>query len=143
VVAPAVLLAYVLQEVDELCEEWEPEPLAPPLTDAQRAWREPIVSSEAGREVTVNGRKALNFASFNFLGIAGSPEVKPAAAYYLPSCYCLCASLPLCVSCSGAVSAAKLRSLLVVRSGCLCCPGQHYPGATRLSCAVPYPDVPA
>ncbi|KAI3430742.1 hypothetical protein D9Q98_009154 [Chlorella vulgaris] len=70
--------ALTPKEVDELCEEWEPEPLAPPLTDAQRAWREPIVSSEAGREVTVNGRKALNFASLNFLGIAGSPEVREA-----------------------------------------------------------------
>lgn len=40
-----------LQEVDELCAEWEPEPLAPPLSEAQQNWREPVVSSDAGRMV--------------------------------------------------------------------------------------------
>lgn len=70
--------ALTEKEVDELCAEWEPEPLAPPLSEAQQNWREPVVSSDAGRMVTVNGRQALNMSSLNFLGIAGSPEVREA-----------------------------------------------------------------
>lgn len=76
-VIPYTLL--VLQEIEELCEEWEPEPLAPPLPEALRNWREPVLSSPAGRLVTANGRSALNFASLNFLGIAGSADAKEAA----------------------------------------------------------------
>ena len=64
-----------MQEVEELCAEWEPEPLCPPLTAAQAAWREPVISSQVGTQVVVNGRQALNMASLNFLGIAGSAEV--------------------------------------------------------------------
>ena len=66
---------HCLQEVEELCAEWEPEPLCPPLTAAQAAWREPVISSQVGTQVVVNGRQALNMASLNFLGIAGSAEV--------------------------------------------------------------------
>jgi hypothetical protein len=76
-IIPYTLL--VLQEIEELCEEWEPEPLAPPLPEALRNWREPVLSSPAGRLVTANGRSALNFASLNFLGIAGSADAKEAA----------------------------------------------------------------
>ena len=32
------------QEVDELCEEWQPEPLCPPVTEAERAYEPPLIS---------------------------------------------------------------------------------------------------
>lgn len=39
------------QEIDELCDEWEPEPLYPPVSAAQAAWKEPVISSQAGTQV--------------------------------------------------------------------------------------------
>ncbi len=33
-----------LQEMDELCAEWQPEPLCGPLTDAQRNYEPPVIS---------------------------------------------------------------------------------------------------
>lgn len=120
-----------LQEIDELCEEWEPEPLYPALPPEQAAWKEPVISKQAGtqvgplgwlqarrplcrrtqafsgppvlrdwnrgrllmaellpcppaaplppsscKQVVVDGKTALNMASLNFLGIAGSEEVR-------------------------------------------------------------------
>ena len=32
------------QEVDELCEEWQPEPLCGPLPAAQRDYEPPVIS---------------------------------------------------------------------------------------------------
>lgn len=120
--------------MDELCEEWEPEPLYPSLPPEQAAWKEPVISSQVGKQastraahrrwqlsagpcwgraagrqmlsrselagadcrlsealgfqppcgpaacpappqVVVNGKQALNFASLNFLGIAGLEDV--------------------------------------------------------------------
>lgn len=66
------------KEVDELCEEWEPEPLYPSLPPEQAAWKEPVITSQAGKQVVVNGKQALNFASLNFLGIAGLDDVRDA-----------------------------------------------------------------
>lgn len=40
-----------LQEVDELCEEWEPEPLYPSLPPELRDWKEPVISSPVGSQV--------------------------------------------------------------------------------------------
>lgn len=66
------------KEVQELCEEWEPEPLYPSLPPEQRDWKEPVISSQVGTQVVVNGKKALNFASLNFLGLAGLEDVRDA-----------------------------------------------------------------
>lgn len=38
------------QEIDELCEEWEPEPLYPSLPQPQAAWKEPVISSQTGTQ---------------------------------------------------------------------------------------------
>ena len=39
------------QEIDELCDEWEPEPLYPPVSAKQAAWKEPVISSQTGTQV--------------------------------------------------------------------------------------------
>ena len=65
-----------------MCDEWEPEPLGAPLTEFQRAWVDaPLVnSSTVGRVATINGRAGvLDFASLNFLGLAGHPDILAAA----------------------------------------------------------------
>ena len=31
------------EEIDALCAEWQPEPLVPPLTEAQLAFKEPVL----------------------------------------------------------------------------------------------------
>lgn len=69
------------KEIDELCEEWQPEPLGGALTPAQTVQLQtPVVSGEAGTRVTVNGRPALNMTSLNFLGLAGREDVKQRCA---------------------------------------------------------------
>ena len=35
---------WCLQEIDELCEDWQPEPLFSHLTEAQKAYEPPVVS---------------------------------------------------------------------------------------------------
>lgn len=45
----------VPQEIDELCEEWEPEPLFPAVTPEQAAWQEPVISSQTGTQVGAGG----------------------------------------------------------------------------------------
>jgi serine palmitoyltransferase len=75
----AITEPLTAKEIDELCEEWQPEPLAGPLTEFQRHWvTEPVVSSNAGPRVTVAGLRALNMVSTSFLGLAGSPAVREA-----------------------------------------------------------------
>lgn len=73
--------ALTEKEVQELCDEWQPEPLAGPLTEFQRTWVDaPLVTTSAvGRVTTVNGKDALDFASLNFLGLSGHPDIRAAA----------------------------------------------------------------
>ena len=69
-------------EIDELCNEWEPEPLVPmDVTAFQRQWLDatPTISSHAGRTMTVNGVKGvLDFCTTNFLSIASEEGVQMA-----------------------------------------------------------------
>ncbi|KAL4513238.1 hypothetical protein Ndes2437A_g09144 [Nannochloris sp. 'desiccata'] len=70
------------KEVQELCDEWQPEPLGAPLTEFQRAWVDsPLVNtSTIGRVATINGRAGLlDFVSLNFLGLAGHRDILAAA----------------------------------------------------------------
>ena len=73
-------LSAVHKETDDLCEEWQPEPLAKPLTAIQTAVRVPVISSPIGPYVTVDGTRALNLVSFNFIGAAGDPKIKARTA---------------------------------------------------------------
>ncbi|KAK9840652.1 hypothetical protein WJX81_007034 [Elliptochloris bilobata] len=63
------------QEIDDLCEEWQPEPLHKPLPNSQALPEPPVISSAAGAWVVANGRRVLNMVSLNFLGVAGDPVV--------------------------------------------------------------------
>lgn len=68
------------QEIDELIEEWEPEPLIADLDEDQQALADSIriVESYDGSYVSVRGypKKALNLASFDFLGMNNYAAIK-------------------------------------------------------------------
>lgn len=69
------------KEIDQLVEEWQPEPLVPgpdPAWDEEDA-QALVVEEVDGTRVVVNGKKMINMASFDFLGLAGRGEVKEAA----------------------------------------------------------------
>ena len=68
-------------EIDELCEEWEPEPLVPDISPFQKQWLEhtPVISSCAGHRMTVNGKSnVLDFCTTNFLGLAEEERIRAA-----------------------------------------------------------------
>jgi serine palmitoyltransferase len=70
------------KEIQELIDEWEPEPLVNPLTDWEKEEleRKPVLSGQVGLKTkTQDGKERLNFASFNFLGIMNSENVKEKA----------------------------------------------------------------
>lgn len=71
-----VVFPILPQEVQELCEEWQPEPLAGPIMAARADATPPVVSSDVGPYIVADGRRVLNLASTNFLGIAGDPEIR-------------------------------------------------------------------
>lgn len=58
------------QEVDELCAEWKPEPLAPALTPTQQISRELVITSASGSRVVVDGKSVVTFASADFVGLS-------------------------------------------------------------------------
>ncbi|KAJ5069286.1 serine palmitoyltransferase 1 [Anaeramoeba ignava] len=69
------------KEEDELIAEWEPEPLSRPLNEEEK-WELstiPLIESKPGIMVTMNGKKTLNFGSYNFLGVVDLPEFTEAA----------------------------------------------------------------
>jgi len=83
------------KEVDELVDEWTPEPLAQPLTAREQAelLAVPIIAGPNGpKPKLVNtGKTAVNLASFNFTGLAGNEYIKELAVrtlrkYGLGSC---------------------------------------------------------
>ncbi|XP_049645788.1 serine palmitoyltransferase 1-like [Suncus etruscus] len=68
-----------LKEKEELIEEWQPEPLVVPVSKDHPALNYNIVSGPPSHKIVVNGKKCINFASFNFLGLLDNPRVKAAA----------------------------------------------------------------
>uniref|UniRef100_G1SUF4 Serine palmitoyltransferase 1 n=1 Tax=Oryctolagus cuniculus TaxID=9986 RepID=G1SUF4_RABIT len=68
-----------LKEKEELIEEWQPEPLVPPVSKDHPALNYNIVSGPPSHNIVVNGKECINFASFNFLGLLDNPRVKAAA----------------------------------------------------------------
>ncbi|KAM0869113.1 hypothetical protein ACQ4PT_040898 [Festuca glaucescens] len=62
------------KEVDELCDEWEPEPLCPPIKEGARI-EAPILESAAGPHTTIDGKEVVNFASANYLGLIGNEKI--------------------------------------------------------------------
>ncbi|KAJ3055056.1 serine palmitoyltransferase component [Rhizophlyctis rosea] len=70
------------KEVQELIDEWEPEPLVPPLTDFQKTELEklPIIAGPAGpKPKLADGKERINLSSYNFLGIMNQESIKEKA----------------------------------------------------------------
>eukprot|EP00850_Spirogloea_muscicola_P015788 SM000124S25920 [mRNA] locus=s124:156388:160198:+ [translate_table: standard] len=64
------------QEVDQLCSDWTPEPLHPPPDERRKAYEPPVLESSATPWTTIKGRRVLNLASNNFLGLIGHADVE-------------------------------------------------------------------
>ncbi|XP_033019956.1 serine palmitoyltransferase 1 [Lacerta agilis] len=67
------------KEKEELIEEWQPEPLVPPVSKDHPALNYNVVSGPPIHNIVVNGKECINFASFNFLGLLDNERVKNAA----------------------------------------------------------------
>jgi serine palmitoyltransferase len=85
----------VLQEIDELVDEWVPEPLAQPLSVVEHAELAtlPVVIGSNGPKPKLQstGKTVINLASFNFTGLSGNEYIKERAIetlrkYGLGSC---------------------------------------------------------
>ena len=67
---------YAFQEIDELVDEWIPEPLAQPLTTTEQSdlAAVPIIAGPNGHKPKLIGSQkgTVNLASFNFTGLARS-----------------------------------------------------------------------
>ncbi|CBI27714.3 hypothetical protein VitviT2T_011309 [Vitis vinifera] len=62
------------KEIDELCEEWVPESLIPPLTEEMQ-FEPPVLESAAGPHTVINGKEVVNFTSANYLGLIGHEKL--------------------------------------------------------------------
>ena len=65
------------KEKDDLVEDWEPEPLVPPLEETLKTSKKyRLVSGRPGKMITIDGKTCLNFASMNFLGLLGNKRIE-------------------------------------------------------------------
>ncbi|KAK9266006.1 hypothetical protein L1049_027100 [Liquidambar formosana] len=62
------------EEINELCDEWVPESLIPPLTEEMQ-WEPPVLESDAGPHTIINGKEVVNFASANYSGLIGNEKL--------------------------------------------------------------------
>ncbi|KAJ3679812.1 hypothetical protein LUZ60_016090 [Juncus effusus] len=62
------------KEIDELCDDWEPEPLTPEITEEMK-FEPPTLESAAGPHCIVDGKDVINFASANYLGLIGNEKI--------------------------------------------------------------------
>ncbi|CAB4266323.1 unnamed protein product [Prunus armeniaca] len=62
------------KEIDELCEEWVPESLIPPITEEMQ-YEPPVLESAAGPHAIINGKEVVNFAAANYLGLIGHEKL--------------------------------------------------------------------
>lgn len=62
------------KEIDDLCDEWVPEPLHPPITE-EMSVEPPTFESAAGPHAIINGKEVVNFASANYLGLLGNEKI--------------------------------------------------------------------
>ncbi|RDW73794.1 hypothetical protein BP5796_07236 [Coleophoma crateriformis] len=70
------------EEIDDLVDEWTPEPLVAPLTAFEEAELEklPVIVGATGPKVKLsNGRNAINLGSYNFYNFSGNEVVKAKA----------------------------------------------------------------
>ncbi|GAX79061.1 hypothetical protein CEUSTIGMA_g6501.t1 [Chlamydomonas eustigma] len=66
------------KEIDTLCKEWQPEPLVPTIKSEDLPV-ERVVTSVDGLYAVVDGKRVLNLASANFLGLGGTADMKEVA----------------------------------------------------------------
>ncbi|KAM0942854.1 putative serine C-palmitoyltransferase [Dioscorea sansibarensis] len=62
------------KEIDDLCDEWSPEPLHPPITEEMLSVP-PTLESAAGPHTVIDGKEVVNFASANYLGLIGHEKI--------------------------------------------------------------------
>ncbi|XP_057727803.1 long chain base biosynthesis protein 1-like isoform X1 [Arachis stenosperma] len=62
------------KEIDELCDEWVPEPLIPSL-NKELLYEPPALESAAEPHTIVNGKEVVNFTSANYLGLIGHKKL--------------------------------------------------------------------
>lgn len=62
------------KEIDELCNDWVPETLIPPLTEDMQC-EPPVLESAAGPHTVIAGKDVVNFASANYLGLVGHEKL--------------------------------------------------------------------
>lgn len=67
------------KEKEELIAEWEPEPLVPDVEENHPNLTSRVVAGRLGKFVTVNGRRCVNMATHNYLGMVENPEIEEAA----------------------------------------------------------------
>ncbi|KAI0922809.1 hypothetical protein AcW1_002628 [Taiwanofungus camphoratus] len=82
------------KEIDDLVDEWVPEPLAQPLSPREQAdlAAVPVIAGPTGpKPKLLNGKTVFNLASYNFTGLSGNAEIKESSVetlrkYGLGSC---------------------------------------------------------
>ena len=63
------------RERQELIDEWRPEPLVPPVDSNHPALNVRVLDGIVGKTIEIDGKKSLNFATFNFLNFVGNPRI--------------------------------------------------------------------
>jgi serine palmitoyltransferase len=68
-------------EINQLIEEWEPEPLFKQIDERRLALgrKVPTITGSTSTHVTINNKSVLTFARTNFLGMITNPKVEEAA----------------------------------------------------------------
>uniref|UniRef100_A0A8D3BMK6 Serine palmitoyltransferase 1 n=1 Tax=Scophthalmus maximus TaxID=52904 RepID=A0A8D3BMK6_SCOMX len=67
------------KEKEDLIEEWQPEPLVPPVSTDHPSLNYDVVTGPPSHKIIINGKECVNFASFNFLGLLDNDRVKQKA----------------------------------------------------------------
>ena len=63
------------KEKQELIDEWQPEPLVPAVVQTHPALNVRILDGIVGKTIEIDGKKSLNFATFNFLNFVGNSRI--------------------------------------------------------------------
>ncbi|KAM9306699.1 LOW QUALITY PROTEIN: serine palmitoyltransferase 1 [Pholidichthys leucotaenia] len=67
------------KEKEDLIEEWQPDPLVPPVPKDHSSLNYDVVTGPPSHKIIINGKECINFASFNFLGLLDNDRVKQKA----------------------------------------------------------------
>ena len=68
-----------MKEINELIQEWEPEPLVQPLSEFERfeLSKQQIFTGQVDKKVKyIDGKEKFNFAALNFLGLMNHEYIK-------------------------------------------------------------------